>query len=235
MSLKIKVFADGADLNQIKKLNSDPEIQGLTTNPTLMKKSGVENYVTFAKEVLSHVRTKPISFEVFADSIPEIVRQARIISSWGPNVFVKVPITLTSGEFTGEALRVLSHEGVQVNVTAIMTDQQINDALQCLSPSTPSNLSLFAGRIADTGIDPMPQVKQALLRIKDKNSNCELIWASPREVLNIYQADQVGCHIITVTSDLLQKLPLHNKDLTLYSKETVQMFYNDAASSGWTL
>ena len=232
---KVKIFADGADLDQIIKLNNDTGIQGLTTNPTLMKKSGVENYVEFAKEVLTHVKTKPISFEVFADSIPEIIRQARIIASWGPNVFVKVPITLTTGEFTGEALRTLSHEGVQINVTAIMTGRQISDSLDCLSSETPSNLSIFAGRIADTGVDPVPEVKEALKSIKERNQNCQLIWASPREVLNIYQADEVGCHIITVTSDLLMKLSLRKKNLEAYSRETVQMFFNDAASSGWSL
>jgi transaldolase len=233
--LNIKIFADGADLDQIIKLNEDSGIQGLTTNPTLMKKSGIEDYVKFALEVLGHVKTKPISFEVFADSIPEIIRQAKIIASWGPNVFVKVPITLTNGDFTGEALRILSNEGVQLNVTAIMTIEQVSDSLNCLSPNTPSNLSIFAGRIADTGVDPLPVMKDALKMIKEKNQKCQLIWASPREVLNVYQADEMGCDIITVTSDLIKKLSLHKKDLETYSRETVQMFYNDAASSGWSL
>lgn len=231
-NLKIELFADGANLQEIVNLNNDPTISGLTTNPTLMRKSGVSNYETFAKQVLSHVRVKPVSFEVFADTVPEIIRQGRILASWGKNVFVKIPVTLTSGEFTGEALQVLSSEGIQINVTAIMTTQQISASLNCLDVNTASNLSMFAGRIADTGVDPIPYIRESIVLIRARNPLCKLIWASPREVLNIYQANEVGCDIITVSSDLLAKRILFNKNLETYSRETVQMFHDDAKKSG---
>ena len=233
-SLDIKLFADGANLSGMLEMASKPQISGLTTNPTLMRKAGIVDYEGFAKEVLENIRSKPISFEVFSDEIEEMISQGEKIASWGENVYVKIPITNTKGESTYEAVKNLSSKGVKVNVTAIMTLDQVSHILSALDPKTPSYLSVFAGRIADTGRDPMP-IMESCLKALETKKNAELIWASPRELLNIIQANSIGCHIITATNDLISKLELINKDLTEYSLETVQMFFKDASSSNYKL
>jgi transaldolase len=232
--LKIKVFADGADRAGMLEMYAKPYIQGLTTNPTLMKKAGVSDYKLFAKSVLSDIRDKPISFEVFSDEFPEMERQALEIASWGRNVYVKIPVTNTKRESSAELVQKLSSAGVKLNVTALLTLGQIRDVVEALAADTPSYVSVFAGRIADTGRDPVPMMAAAveLLRLKPK---AELIWASPRELLNIFQADAIGCHVITVTNDILKKLELVGYDLTDYSLDTVKMFYSDAVSAGFRL
>ena len=230
--LRIKVFADGADLNDIKRLSAHSWIQGFTTNPTLMRKAGVTNYAAFARHALQVVVDRPISFEVFSDDFEEMELQARKIASWGPNVFVKIPVTNTRGEFAGPLIRRLSASGVQVNATAILTLEQVADIVDCLAPGVPSFVSVFAGRIADTGRDPAPMMARAveLLQLAPR---AELIWASPRELLNVFQANDAGCHVITASSDLLAKLPLVGKDLAEYSLETVKMFRQDAVAAGY--
>lgn len=233
-ALKIKIFADGADLAQLARLAADPRIKGFTTNPTLMRKAGISDYARFAQDAISIVSPRPISFEVFADEMDEMARQARLIAAWGANVYVKVPVTNTKGQSTVPLVAALSGNGIQVNVTAIMTLDQVRAVAKALSPSTPSNVSIFAGRIADTGRDPAPVLADARAILVDRPA-AEIIWASPREVLNIWHADRVGCHIITVTHDLIAKLAMCGKDLDLYSLETVRMFYDDARKSGYAL
>lgn len=229
-NLKIKLFADGAELTHILSMNSNPLIHGLTTNPSLMKKAGITRYRDFAKEILAHVQEKPISFEVISDDLIEMKQQALEIASWGKNVYVKIPITTTQKQFTGALIHELSHQGVQLNITALMTVQQVISVTQHLSPQTPSYLSIFAGRIADTGVDPTPIMAQALLCL-NSHPYAELIWASCREVLNIFQADHIGCPIITVPHDILGKLSLVGYDLEEYSLDTVKMFYQDALNA----
>jgi transaldolase len=232
--LRVQVFADGADRAGIEALARDPVIRGFTTNPTLMRASGVADYEAFAREVLTLVGDRPISFEVFADDFDEMVRQGRRIATWGENVFVKIPVTNTRGEPSGDVLRALSADGVQLNVTAMTTPDQVEWAVGCLEPGPPHFVSLFAGRIADTGRDPLPLVHRCV-EILEPRPEVRLIWASPREILNVVQADEVGCHIITVTHDLLKKLALLGKDLEEYSLETVQMFHRDGVSAGFEL
>ena len=232
--LKIKLFADGADKAQILQAAANPLIRGFTTNPTLMRAAGVKDYESFAHEVLAAVTDKPISFEVFADDFSEMERQAHKIASWADNVYVKIPITNTKREPSKELIRRLAHSGVKVNVTAILTLAQVRDAAETLAGGAPSVVSVFAGRIADTGLDPVPLMAEAM-KLVSPHPGMELLWASPRELLNIFQANDVGCHIITVTDSVLSKLKVVGKDLGQYSLETVQMFYNDAAHSGYQL
>ena len=233
-NLTIKIFADGADLASMVELAALPHIQGLTTNPTLMRQAGISDYSLFAKEVLGNIADKPISFEVFADDHVEMRRQAMEIAGWGDNVYVKIPITTTNGTPCSALIRELSLEGVKLNVTALMTECQVAQTVADLCPGVPSVISVFAGRIADTGRDPLPIMVASLSAMQDR-PEAELIWASPRELLNIFQADGIGCHIITVTADLLRKLSLVGKDLDTFSVETVQMFHRDAVAAGFTL
>lgn len=234
MALKVKLFADGADLAGILEMAKKPEISGFTTNPTLMRKAGVTDYKGFAQDVLKIVSNKPVSFEVFADDFSTMERQAMEIASWGGNVNVKIPVTNTQGEFCGPLVKKLSDAGVQVNVTAIMTLDQVQKVTDALNVNTPAIVSVFAGRIADTGRDPMPIMSKSVEIMKSKPKS-ELIWASPRELLNIFQAEEVGCHIITATNDILKKLSIVNKDLDQYSLETVEMFYKDAQAAGFNI
>jgi transaldolase len=232
--LKIKLFADGADLAGMKEMYANPMIKGFTTNPTLMRKAGIQDYRAFALQVIAAIPDRPLSFEVFADDFDEIDRQAREIASWGKSVNVKIPVTNTKGEFAGPIIKTLSAAGVSLNVTAVMTLDQVQNITDCLAAHVPSIISVFAGRIADTGIDPVPLMAEAvkIMRVKPKS---ELIWASPRELLNIFQADAIGCHIITATNDILKKLSLVGKDLDKYSLETVEMFYKDAQAAGYQI
>ena len=232
--LKVKLFGDGADLRAILALYANPLIRGFTTNPTLMRKAGVAAYEPFAKELLAAVPDRPVSLEVFADDFPGMERQARRIAAWGDNVYVKIPITNTAGESACPLLRRLSGDGIRVNVTAMLTLEQVRAAVKALAGGAPANVSVFCGRIADTGRDPLPVMAEAVGLLRD-HPQIELIWASPREVLNVYQADAVGCPIITATPDILQKLGLAGKDLDAYSLETVRMFYGDAQASGYEL
>ena len=232
--LKVKIFADGADFDSIVKLSTNPQVKGFTTNPTLVRKAGVTNYEEFGRKLLAAVPNKPVSLEVFADDFDEMARQARAIATWGPNVNVKIPVTNTRKEFSGDLIRELSHDGVAVNVTAIMTLEQVRRVTACLSPQTAAIVSVFAGRIADTGVDPLPLMAESVKILRDR-PKAELIWASPRELLNIFQADDIGCHIITVTNDILNKLSLIDKDLDTYSLETVEMFRRDAVAAGFTI
>ncbi|KAF0181191.1 MAG: tal [Limisphaerales bacterium] len=232
--LKVKVFADGADLKGIATLAANPLIKGFTTNPTLMRKAGVTDYKAFSHEVLKIIGNAPVSFEVFSDDFAEMEQQAREIASWGANVYVKIPVTNTKREFAGPLIRRLAQAGVQLNVTALMTNDQVRDVVACLSPNVASYVSVFAGRVADTGHDPLPQMAEAV-RLLAPNPKAELIWASPRELLNIFHADSIGCHVITVTHDILGKLNLVGKDLSEYSLDTVKMFYNDAQAAGFRI
>jgi len=232
--LKVKLFADGADLAGIKEMAANANIAGFTTNTTLMRKAGVTDYKAFALEVLKIVPDRPLSFEVFADDFPTMEKQALEIASWGKHVNVKIPVTNTKGEFCGPLVKRLSEKGVQLNITAVMTMDQVEKITAQLSPDTPAIISIFAGRIADTGRDPVPIMAQAVKVMKSK-PKAELIWASPRELLNIFQADEVGCHIITATNDILKKLQLVGKDLNAYSLETVEMFYKDAQAAGFSI
>jgi transaldolase len=232
--LKVKIFADGADKATILELSRKSYIRGFTTNPTLMRKAGVSDYEAFARDVLEAVQDRPISFEVLADNFPEMERQARKIAGWGPNVYVKVPVANTRREPALELIRRLAAAQIQLNVTALLTLQQVRDVCAALQGGAPSHVSVFAGRIADTGRDPLPMMQAALEAVR-AYPNIQLIWASPRELFNIFQADAIGCHIITVTSDILQKLPLVGKDLDDFSQETVAMFYRDALESGLKL
>jgi transaldolase len=232
--LSTRIFADGADLDGILALAEDQRISGFTTNPTLMWKAGLTDYAEFAQRLLERITRHPISFEVFADGPDEMRRQARLISAWGDNVYVKVPVTTSSGESMVPLVNELSESGVKVNVTALFTTAQVELVTAAVRDGAPSYLSVFAGRIADAGIDPVPIMARAV-DIMVEAPHAELIWASPREVLNVVQADSVGCHIITVTNDLLAKLELLGKDLEQYSLETVQMFRRDAVAAGFTL
>lgn len=234
MNLRIKIFADGANLEEMKAVYQKKLVQGFTTNPTLMRKAGIADYEAFARSVLSEIKDLPISFEVFSDELPEMIRQARKISTWGENVYVKIPVTNTSRKPTTEIVRELSGEGVRLNVTALLTLDQVRAVTEALSPSTPAVVSVFAGRIADTGRDPIPLMREAVSIVRSK-PKAELLWASPREVLNAYQADAIGCHIITMTSDLINKLAMVGKDLAEVSLDTVKMFYNDATAAGYRL
>ena len=233
-NLKVKLFADGADLKVIAQMTKNPLIKGFTTNPTLMRKSGVTDYKAFAQEVLKIVPDLPISFEVFSDDFSEMEEQAMEIASWGKNVYVKIPVTNTKAEFSGALVKQLASSGVQVNVTALMTTRQVEEVLKCLSNRTSSYVSVFAGRVADTGRDPMPLMAESV-KILKANPKAELIWASPRELLNVFQADAVGCHIITATHDVLAKLALVGKDLDDFSLDTVKMFFQDAASAKFAI
>ena len=232
--LKIKLFADGANLDGMLSLYKDPNINGFTTNPTLMKKAGITDYEKFAKQVLLEIPDRPVSFEVFADDLDDMFVQAKTIASWGSNVNVKIPVTNTKGEFTGPIIKRLSGLGVQLNITAVFTQEQVRQIAENLSSDTTAIVSVFAGRIADSGLDPIPIMKECVEILKDF-PEAELLWASPREFLNIIQADQVGCHIITAPPDLLFKMNLLGKDLNKFSLETVQMFYNDAQEAGYTI
>lgn len=232
--LTIKIFADGADIHGIQEMCNNPLIKGFTTNPTLMRQAEVENYELFARRVLEIVTDLPVSFEVFADDLDEMEKQALKIASWGKNVKVKIPVTNTKGEFTGPIIKSLSATGVQLNITAILTLDQVRNVGAALHADTPAIVSVFAGRVADTGIDPVPHMIEALKILKNRPM-AELLWASPRELFNIIQADAIGCHIITVTNDVLNKMVLFGKDLDEYSLETVAMFYDDATSAGYTI
>jgi transaldolase len=233
-TLKVKIFADGADKESIEQLVSNPLIEGFTTNPTLMRAAGVADYETFSKDVLEIIDGAPVSFEVFADDLDEMEKQARVISSWGSNVYVKIPITNTLGKSCAPLVERLSKDGIQVNVTALFTLEQVIAITDVLASDVSANVSVFAGRVADTGIDPVPHMREAVSIISAK-PKAELIWASPRELLNLFHADDAGCQIITVTSDLLKKIPLIGKDLTEYSRETVEMFYKDAVTAGYSI
>jgi transaldolase len=232
--LRIKLFADGADRKGMLEMYRHPLVAGFTTNPTLMRKAGISDYRAFAKTIVADIPDRPISFEVFADEFAEMERQALEIRGWGKNVYVKIPVTNTKREPSYELIQRLCQAGVQLNVTALMTLDQVRAVGQALRAGTPSVVSVFAGRIADTGVDPMPLMTEAAAILKP-TPGAELLWASPREVLNIYQADQVGCHIITATNDVIKKLELDGKDLSDFSLETVKMFYDDARAAGFTL
>jgi transaldolase len=232
--LNVKIFGDGADLAGMRDLYRQPHIKGFTTNPTLMRKAGITNYGAFAKEVLQVIPDRPISFEVFSDDFAEMEQQARLIASWGENVYVKIPVTNTRGDSAHELVRRLSHAGVKVNVTALLTLAQVEQMAAALQGGAPACVSVFAGRAADTGCDPVPLMTNAV-NILRSAPNAELIWASPRELLNIFQADEIGCHIITVTHDILKKLSLVGRDLEDYSLDTVKMFFDDAKAAGFTL
>ncbi len=234
MKLKVKIFADGADKAALLELYKDPVIQGFTTNPTLMRKAGVSDYEAFARDVLREVKDRPISFEVFSDEFAGMETQAMKLASWGQNVYVKIPVTNTRGESSAALIRRLAGRGVKVNATAILTLAQVQEIARSLAGGPPSIISVFAGRIADTGVDPLPIMKAALETVAPY-PNIEIIWASPREVFNIVQADQIGCHIITVTGDLLKKLPVLGRGLDEMSLDTVRMFHRDAAAAGYTL
>jgi len=233
--MNIKIFADGAVLEDFITLDQDDIIKGFTTNPSLMRAAGVPNYMDFARILTRLIKDKPISLEVFANDWTEMERQARILAQLGDNVYVKIPITDTFGDSTEYVVHRLSAEGIKVNVTAIMTTDQVKDIIGFTNVDVPCYISVFAGRIANTGIDPMPIMKRCVEILETNNSNAELIWASPRELLNIYQADEVGCHIITVTNTILSNMYLIGKDLTEYSLETVKMFYDDAEASKYVI
>ena len=233
-ALKINIFADGADIEGIRSLRSNPLIKGFTTNPTLMKQAGITDYLKFSKEVIEVIDGLPISLEVFSDDFTEMKTQALKLSALGSNVNVKIPITNTKSEPSSKLVTELAKEGVSLNVTALFTLKQVDETVAALQGSRKSYISVFAGRIADAGVDPMP-IMEGALQLMRSEKQLKLIWASPREVLNIVQADQIGCHVITVTHDLLKKLPGLGKDLTQFSLETVAMFANDAKNAGYTL
>jgi transaldolase len=232
--LKVQVFADGADKATMLELYHEAYIKGFTTNPTLMRKAGVTDYEGFAREIISHIPDRPICIEVLADDEEEMERQAHHIASWGSNVYVKIPVTNTYRQPMYNLIRRLTLEGIRINATAVLALDQVRRSAQALSGGAPSYISIFAGRVADTGRDPVPLMKSAL-ELMAANANSQLVWASPRELLNIFQADAVGCHVITVTSDILKKISLIGKDLQDFSLETVQMFFDDATRSGYKL
>jgi len=232
--LQTKLFADGADKKTMLDLYANPAIQGFTTNPTLMRKAGISDYEAFARDIIAAIPDRHISLEVFADDLPEMERQARKIATFGSNVYAKIPVTNTQRQSTAPMVKRLSAEGVKLNVTAILTMSQVEEVIQALSGGAPSCVSIFAGRIADTGIDPLPMMAEAV-EMTRPHPGMEIIWASPRELLNVLQASQIGCHIITATADILKKLSLVGKDLGDYSLETVQMFHQDATASGFRL
>jgi transaldolase len=232
--LKVKIFADGADKSGMLEMYSKPFIKGLTTNPTLMKKAGITDYRAFCKDILTSIKDKPLSFEVFSDDFFEMERQALEIASWGENVYVKIPVTNTKQETCYALVKKLASQKVKLNVTALMTLDQVSNVVALLDPNVPSYVSVFAGRVADTGRDPLPMMAKAVDILKAAPAS-ELIWASPRELLNIFQADDIGCHVITVTNDILKKLSLVGYDLDQYSLDTVKMFYKDAVDAGFKL
>lgn len=232
--LRTKIFADGADMQGILKMAANPLIKGFTTNPTLMRKANITDYETFGREVLAKVPDRPVSLEVFADDFAEMERQALRIASWGNNVNVKIPVTNTRGESAAPLIERLSKQGVALNITAIMALAQVRSIVKAISAEVPTIVSVFAGRVADTGVDPVPHMIEAKKILSDR-PNAELLWASPRELLNIFQANAIGCDIITVTNDILSKLYLIGKDLETYSLETVDMFYLDAAAAGYSI
>lgn len=232
--LKVKIFADGADKAGMLEMYEKPFVKGLTTNPTLMKKAGIADYRAFCKDILTSINDKPLSFEVFSDDFAEMERQALEIASWGDNVYVKIPITNTKQEACYGLVKKLAEQKVKLNVTALMTLDQVRNVVASLDPNIPSYVSVFAGRIADTGYDPVPLMTTAVELLKVAPA-AELIWASPRELLNIFQADEIGCHVITVTNDILKKLSLVGYDLDEYSLDTVKMFYADAVAAGFKL
>lgn len=232
---RIKIYADGADRNSILQMRSDPKIQGFTTNPSLMKQAGVKDYTEFCRELLKEVTDKPISFEVFDDDFPEMLRQARVIASWGKNVYVKIPITNSRGESSMPVIRELSHQGVNLNVTAIFTMKQVEETAKAVKGGAPSIISIFAGRISDAGYDAGAMVKQAVELSRTIEPKAEVLWASSREIFNLIDAEQAGCHIITLSPDLLKKMSSFGKDLDQFSLETVQMFKRDAESAGFKL
>lgn len=231
---KLKIFADGADRSSILEYRQNPLIRGFTTNPTLMRAAGIDDYESFALDVVDLVDGHPISFEVFSDDIAEMEAQAHKISSWGQNVYVKIPVTNTQGASTGDLLRRLSGAGIKCNVTALMTVRQVEQTAACLADGVPAFVSVFAGRIADTGRDPVPLMTEAV-GVLDNFPSVELIWASPRELLNIVQAAQIKCHVITVTPDILKKLPTLGRDLDDFSLDTVRMFRRDAEAARYSL
>jgi len=233
-NLKVKIFADGADAASMKQAHREGLVKGFTTNPTLMKKAGITDYRAFAKGVLAEIKDMPISFEVFSDDFAQMKKEAFEIASWAPNVYVKIPITNTKGESSVPLIKELAEKGLQLNITVIFTLEQVKTVMQVLPPMSKSVISVFAGRIADTGVDPVPHMKQALTFLAG-HPNAELLWASPREMLNIFQADECGCHIITVSGDILKKTGMAGMDLHQLSLETVQMFYRDAISSGFKI
>jgi transaldolase len=232
--LKVKIFADGAEKAGMLEMYAKPYIKGFTTNPTLMHKVGLTDYCAFAHEIVEAIPDRPISFEVFSDEFEDMERQAREIATWGENVYVKIPVTNTRREPAYALVRRLSAEGVKLNITAIMTIDQVRAVVDAVGEGAPSCVSVFAGRIADTGRDPVPMMIECVSILRDA-PRAELIWASPRELLNVIQADEIGCHIITVTNDILKKLPLLGKDLADYSLDTVRMFYDDGRKAGFTL
>src|ERR1700683_3963805 len=231
--LRVQIFADGADKASMLELYRQPHIKGFTTNPTLMRATGVTDYQGFALDLLATIQDRPISFEVFADEEPEMEEQARHIAAWGKNVFVKVPVMRTNGAPTYDLIRGLSGDEIQLNVTPLLTLEQVRSVCDVLSDSAPAYVSVFAGRIADTGRDPVPLMREAVAMANA--AKAQLMWASPRELLNVFQADEIGCHVITATNDVLKKLPLVGKDLHEFSQETVQMFRRDAVKSGYSL
>ena len=232
--LNVKIFADGADFDGMVKMAHNPLIQGFTTNPTLMRKAGVNDYETFARRVLAAITDRPVSFEVFADDFPSMAEQARAIATWGPNVNVKIPVSTTKGQSSNELIRALSSEGVTLNITAIFTLDQVRGVASALDPSTPAIVSVFAGRVADTGVDPIPHMR-ACKEILASRPKAELLWASTRELLNIFHAEEAGCDIVTVPNEFLAKLNLVDKDLSEYSRETVQLFYKDATAAAYQI
>jgi transaldolase len=232
--LKIKIFADGADYDGIVKMSRNPAVKGFTTNPSLMRKAGVSDYEAFARKVLGTITDRPVSFEVFADDFASMAEQARTIATWGPNVNVKIPVTNTKGQSSAELLRALSSDGIVLNVTAIFTLDQVRAVANALDPATPAIISVFAGRIADTGMDPIPHML-ACKQILGSRPKAELLWASTRELLNIFHAEESGCDIITVPNEFLSKLDLVDKDLAEYSRETVQLFYRDATAAAYQI
>ena len=232
--LKVKVFADGADRESMLESYANPLVSGFTTNPTLMRRAGVSDYVGFAKEMLKEIPDRDISFEVFADEFDDMERQAREIATWGENVYVKIPVSNTKGETSYDLVHRLSQEGVKVNVTAIFVLDQVRSVAEAVDGGAPCCVSVFAGRIADAGIDYMPAMRESVEILKP-NPQAELIWASPREVFNVVEADSIGCHIITCTSDIIKKLPTIGKDLAEFSLETVELFYQDATAAGYSI
>jgi transaldolase len=233
-TLKIKLFADGAEKDGMLEMYAKPYIKGFTTNPTLMHKAGLTDYRGFAKSIVDAIPDRHISFEVFSDEFDEMERQAREIATWGDNVYVKIPVSNTRREASYELVRRLAGDGVKLNITAILTLDQVRCVAEAVRGGAPSCVSVFAGRIADTGRDPVPLMAEAVDILRDA-PQAELIWASPRELLNIFQADEIGCHIITVTNDILKKLALVGKDLADYSLDTVKMFYDDGRKAGFKL
>lgn len=231
---KTKIFADGANISEIITLNQNKNIKGFTTNPTLMRKAGVDNYKKFCKKLLIKIKDKPISFEVFADDFDEIIEQAKKINSWGKNVYVKVPVMNTKREYAYKTIKKLSNLNIKLNITAIFTKDQIKQVVKNLNLKVPAYISVFAGRIADAGVNPLNIMRYAVDQSK-KSKNFEVIWASPRQSYNIIEADEIGCHIITITKDILNKIDIFGKDLEEYSLDTVKMFYKDALEANYKI